>query len=1099
MKSLLRMTEQDVAELDAVQGFRWKSAFQVSAGAAVLAFFGMVLRYSPGDDVPVSGMDELSGQLFLSAALGTTMLATAWAVRDVIMKRLQWAVLLSLLVHVVLCLAMNFMAVGLPGSALAEIGTEDIPDRQLALPDYGGMEATSVAPQEWEQPTDVELTETVEQQLDRQSSEAEFQAEPDQVQHETVVASIDNPTRQQQREEMQEALDVELNRQIQDIKADSPDQLEEPTVEETASTEQPELQPQQMEAATRERLMTTRQTEQVEASRAPEIAAAQMENRSDVQPDKIENTQFENASRESAEANAAATDAESVEMAETKSARQSQTQARAMDSARRSEVDLPNRQSEAESAPRTQSAPAVASQAPSRSSAASQSAASSTPSGGAASSIQRSQTSSARSTASANATAAGVNVAAASRSNAPGLSASSSASEVARGQSAVPSSSAAGGSGLPATRRSPTGAASLQAGRIGRRSGTGSGPQMGSEVGSGLMGGGQSRSRSASGGGTGAVGTQAQEVAVGQAANGGTGRGVLGSGPSSSVTNVGRNSGSLPSGTGGAGQSSAPPSGARNGQGTGSLAMRAKGRGGLTGRATEPTAKLGSGLASGTGAAGRTGRRSASANLPAGALRAEAAGSLVIAGPQSEGGTNGSNGTTGRSGSTQGQGKSGRSSGRLGGPRMGAVARRSSGLPGSGGRLPSVGRTRPGLPGASGSKGLASRSGTGGAKPSMASPSELAGLIRRSVPGISPIPTDRVSAGFSMRKPETRREAVRNLGGNEASEAAVERGLKWLADHQYAAGNWSIHNLNCKDHNCQHAGTYKADSAATGLALLTFLGAGYTHNSGEYQAVVGSALQWLIKNQKPDGDLYTGGSKFTWFYSHGMAAIALCEAYGMTKDPQLREPAQRALDFIVKSQHPDFGGWRYEPRFESDTSVSGWQLMALKSGEMAGLKIPRATYGGVSRWLDSIESKESPGQFAYHSSKSKSLAMTAEGLLMRQYLGADRDDSNLTAGADFLKLRLPRDDARDVYYWYYATQVMFHMQGEHWEKWNEQLRDRLVDSQSKDGPDKGSWNPVGPSKDQWGQSGGRHYVTCLDLLMLEVYYRHLPLYIDLDQ
>ena len=67
---------------------------------------------------------------------------------------------------------------------------------------------------------------------------------------------------------------------------------------------------------------------------------------------------------------------------------------------------------------------------------------------------------------------------------------------------------------------------------------------------------------------------------------------------------------------------------------------------------------------------------------------------------------------------------------------------------------------------------------------------------------------------------------------------------------------------------------------------------------------------------------------------------------------------------------------------------------------------------------------------------------------------------------------------------------------EHWDAWNSSLRDMLVDSQSKDGTTSGSWDPLSP-KDKWGKSGGRHYVTCLNLLMLEVYYRHLPLYIDL--
>ncbi|NQV26940.1 MAG: hypothetical protein HQ518_21530, partial [Rhodopirellula sp.] len=307
-----------------------------------------------------------------------------------------------------------------------------------------------------------------------------------------------------------------------------------------------------------------------------------------------------------------------------------------------------------------------------------------------------------------------------------------------------------------------------------------------------------------------------------------------------------------------------------------------------------------------------------------------------------------------------------------------------------------------------------------------------------------------------------------------------------------------IHELNCNDHTCVGHGTFQTDTAATGLAMLSFLGAGHSHRSGDYQEVVGRGLKWLVDRQKENGDLFVDGAEFVWLYSHGMAAISLCEAYGMTKDPALKEPAQKSLDFIVAAQHPEFGAWRYRPRFESDTSVSGWQLMALKSGQMAGLTVPKSAYEGVSKWLDTVESKSSRGRFAYHPTMPDSLAMTAEGLLMRQYLGADRSDAALIAGADYLKQYLPRREERDAYYWYYATQVMFHMQGEHWSEWNAKIRDLLVDTQEKGAGLAGSWAPESPSKSKWGDAGGRHYLTCLNLLMLEVYYRHLPLYIELD-
>jgi hypothetical protein len=128
--------------------------------------------------------------------------------------------------------------------------------------------------------------------------------------------------------------------------------------------------------------------------------------------------------------------------------------------------------------------------------------------------------------------------------------------------------------------------------------------------------------------------------------------------------------------------------------------------------------------------------------------------------------------------------------------------------------------------------------------------------------------------------------------------------------------------------------------------------------------------------------------------------------------------------------------------------------------------------------------------------------MTAEALLMRQYLGWKRENAFMSSGADHLRANLPEwsgGGRRDGYYWYYATQVMFQMQGERWKAWNDRLQPLLVGSQEQNGPLGGSWNPLGTAPDRWGQEGGRIYVTALHLLILEVYYRHLPLYQNLEE
>jgi hypothetical protein len=351
-------------------------------------------------------------------------------------------------------------------------------------------------------------------------------------------------------------------------------------------------------------------------------------------------------------------------------------------------------------------------------------------------------------------------------------------------------------------------------------------------------------------------------------------------------------------------------------------------------------------------------------------------------------------------------------------------------------------------------------------------------------------------APFALRPAEERPRALKPSGGNEASEAAVTRGLDWLAAHQNANGSWSLNNfhVNCKHPRCTDPGTLVSDPAGTAIVLLPFLGAGNTPKQGKHKQTVTRALLWLLEHQGPDGT-WPAPEDTRPMYGHAIATIALCEACGMTDDAKLRGPAQKAIDYIVKAQHAASGGWRYKPNQPADTSVVGWQLMALKSGEMAGLTVPPQVFEGVKKWLASVEgNKPVGGQFGYQS-PTPTPAMTAQGLLCLQYLGVRRDDPRMKAGTDYLLKHLPRADSDSSYYWYNANQVMYHMQGKEWKTWNDKLRDLLVSTQVKDGPMAGSWKPA----DAREKPGGRLYATALRLLMLEVYYRHLPLYQQLEK
>jgi hypothetical protein len=346
---------------------------------------------------------------------------------------------------------------------------------------------------------------------------------------------------------------------------------------------------------------------------------------------------------------------------------------------------------------------------------------------------------------------------------------------------------------------------------------------------------------------------------------------------------------------------------------------------------------------------------------------------------------------------------------------------------------------------------------------------------------------------LDLRQPDVKDDALIALGGSPESRQAVRRGLEWLKRHQHADGHWSLDKFynEVPGKSYPGTGTVASDTAATGFGLLPLLGDGHTHLAGEHQDAVRRGVQWLVANQKKDGELNLRPGFNTRMYAHAVATIALCEAYGMTKDAALREPAQRAIGFIVQSQNETLGGWRYNPKDDPDTSVLGWQVMALKSGQMAALDVPPRTFELVAKYLGRVEGKGNEyGQFRYRPNEQFTPAMAAEGLLCVQYLGAGRDDPRLQAGMKYLLGHLPRKDGDTSYYWYYGTQVMYHLQGEPWKQWNSALRDLLVGTQLKDGHLAGTWDP----KDSWEHSGGRIYATSLRLLMLEVYYRHLPLY-----
>lgn len=396
-----------------------------------------------------------------------------------------------------------------------------------------------------------------------------------------------------------------------------------------------------------------------------------------------------------------------------------------------------------------------------------------------------------------------------------------------------------------------------------------------------------------------------------------------------------------------------------------------------------------------------------------------------------------------------------------------------------------------GIPNTGGSSVRLSRGGDESAGPSrLTGPGDIVSLhlasdgngalLRGAMPGELGLP-----AGFGtklspykMREGGNRSvEQVEGLGGSGATEGAVGKALDWFVRHQEPDGRWAIQ---------KHGGQAGHDVAASGFAVLCYLGWGIKYNQpGKYQQPAANAINWLVSQAKPDGDIRGAGGNM---YDQGIASIALAEAYALTRDPVLGNTVSNIVAFISRSQNPNTGGWRYQPGDPGDTSVFGWQAMALISASMAGINVPKENLDMAGKWLTSVSGGDKGGLYGY-TDKNVTRGMTAESMFCRQILGMRPDDPKMQESAGYLRLQLPNTGAKDLYYWYYATLALYQHGGTEWDEWNRSLKTVLPQMQVEEGEDAGAWLPAGI---QQGESMGKVVSTALATLSLEVYYRYLP-------
>ena len=377
------------------------------------------------------------------------------------------------------------------------------------------------------------------------------------------------------------------------------------------------------------------------------------------------------------------------------------------------------------------------------------------------------------------------------------------------------------------------------------------------------------------------------------------------------------------------------------------------------------------------------------------------------------------------------------------------------------------------------------------------------------------------SGMFGSRSGGGKKRALGRFGGSKGSENAVDAALRWFKKHQGPDGQWNVtsYPTNCTENpKCepgQHAHGGDANMACTGYAVLCFLGAGYDHRMpSKYKATVKKGIDWIVANQKGDGLL---GERN---YELGVAAMCLAEAYAMSNDPALKDPAQKAINVILARQTKEAAGgyglaWDYvapNPA-RNDSSVSGWCVMALKSAMGAGLSVGDGMTG-AKNWLKKCWEAANPDfktltdpykdlswfPYCWNSLTGKCEGtrgtdaghdLTPVGALVAVFTGHHQGDIMLeTLLNHVMKFQFPGSYPCNTYYMYYNTLSVFQAGGDRWKKWNDTCRDMLVNSQrkSQDCFD-GSWDFAGTKFP--GYEVGRLLSTAYCCLSLEVYYRYV--------
>ncbi|MEL6903936.1 MAG: hypothetical protein AAFP22_00935, partial [Planctomycetota bacterium] len=372
---------------------------------------------------------------------------------------------------------------------------------------------------------------------------------------------------------------------------------------------------------------------------------------------------------------------------------------------------------------------------------------------------------------------------------------------------------------------------------------------------------------------------------------------------------------------------------------------------------------------------------------------------------------------------------------------------------------------------------------------------------------------------YQSRSGSRKIAALEEYGGSAATEAAVERGLEYLAARQRRDGRWGTREVDNK--------YGQPMIGKTGLCLLAFMGAGHTPDSAtRYSELVAKGLDFLVASQDPE----TGHIGATNAYGHAIATYALGEAFALTGARELKRPLVRATARIVEAQvgsaDPlEHGGWTYyfgglhRPRRGTvdrrwpRVSVSVWQVMALESARLGGIEVKDVVFDRARSFLvNAWDRRRGAFRYSHDPSRLGSEYSTLPGstpaaLFALSLLGVDVAEGQFAPARSFVSSRAPdgyrfttNDDfvfraQGNQYFWYYGTLAMFRAGGDDWQRWNAQMKATLLPAQEENG----SWEPISIYADfAQDTDADRSYTTAMNVLALEVYYRYFTPLLKVD-